>query len=179
MHDSLSQSVSTPHSTPSLTKFPFWSILHLPFFSIHRGEERQQHGIVPAFKQDGVAFHFCPVTPAGSGSRDLVGGMGFVGPFHVHLADTPIDKKIRRKPFWCWSLTKWRTISMGVKQNVSGGHWLFVRGNYLLLDWRQFAATQNCKKVQQRELHTWSIRGFKVRCQPCFIFIPIWVKPLL
>ena len=55
---------------------------------------------MPAFKQDGVAFQFCPVTPPGCGSGDLDGGMGFVGPFHVNLADMPIDKKIRREPIF-------------------------------------------------------------------------------
>ena len=89
---SQSQSVSTPHSTPSLTKFPFWSILHLPFFSIHRGEqgEERQHGMVPAFKQDGEAFQFLPshTTPAGCGSGDLVGRMDLWSDFIPHRADT-------------------------------------------------------------------------------------------
>ena len=52
---------------------------------------------MPAFKQDGVAFQFCPVTPPGCGSGDLVGGMGFGGPFHVHLADMPVDKKNQKR----------------------------------------------------------------------------------
>ena len=66
---------------------------------------------MPAFKQDGVAFQFCPVTPPGCGSGDSVGGMGFVGPFHVHLADMLIDKKYpQRTNFLLTTLEK-------IKQN--------------------------------------------------------------
>ena len=103
MHDSLCVAVSLNTSFSAL--FNQVSVLvnsspSILFYSSRRGEERRgssgivaRYSIVPAFKQDGVAFQFCPVTPPGCGSGDLDGGMGFVGPFHVHLADMLIDKK--------------------------------------------------------------------------------------
>ena len=84
MHDSLYVAVAVSLNTSFNALFNQVSVLvnSSPSILSYSSRREERHGIVPAFKQDGVAFQFCPVTLAGCGSRDLVGGIGFVVGFH-------------------------------------------------------------------------------------------------
>ena len=63
--------------------------------------------------------------------------------------------------FWNSFKSQGRTIPIGVKLNVSGGHWLFERGTIYCLIGGNLQPLRIVKKCSKGGWHTWSIWGFK------------------